>query len=170
MSKGAANMAGGGGVMFWATPVGQAVAITIGASVLGVVVYFGLVRPFTNILGLTESKEDKKDAKTIEQGEKQSYWSASYWRSAPNKLSHPEARYVSMAQDVNDALWNVPWGGTDEEKIYGVFRLLRTKEDVSKLSDVYVNTQNEDMYTAIVDDFSTSEMATLQSIINNFIK
>lgn len=147
---------------------GLMIGLYIVGSLTGVaIVYFGVIKPVFEAVGLKDSKEDKENKATIEQGSKKEYWSPSFWKQAPYKLTYAEPNYAKFAGDISSAVLGL---GTDEEKIYGTFRKLRSQQDLSKIADVYFIKYNQDLYETLVDEFDLDELATLQKIIDNFIK
>jgi hypothetical protein len=145
--------------------------IVVGGAIVIGIAYFGIIKPVFEFVGIKDSKEDKENKETVEQGLKKPYWNPNFWRNNPNRLSYPESKYVSMAQQLYDATRGGFFGwGTAEEAIYGVFRQLPTSFDVSKLADVYQISHSEDFYQMLNDELDTEEFAILQTIINNTAK
>jgi hypothetical protein len=145
--------------------------IVVGGALVVGIVYFGIVSPVLTLLGLKDSKEDKENKKTIDEGVKKPYWNPNFWKTSPNKLNFPESKYVSLAQKLFDSTRGgiIGWG-TDEEIAYGVFRQLPSIHDISKLADVYQISHDEDLYQMLNDELDTEEFAILQTIINNTSK
>lgn len=145
--------------------------IVVGGAIVIGIVYFGIVSPILTLVGLKESKEDKENKKTVEQGLKKPYWNPNFWRNSPNRLNYPESKYSSLAQQLHDATRGGTFGlGTDEEMVYGILRQLPSIYDISKLTDVYQISFDEDLYQMLNDELDTEEFAILQTIINNTAK
>lgn len=142
-----------------------ALYVTGGALIIGIA-YFGIVKPVFEFVGIKDSREDKENKSLIEKGSKSQYWSPSYWKENPGKLTYAEANYLQFAKNLYDA--TTGWG-TNEEAIYGVFRKLTTAQDISRVADIYFIRADKDLYQVLVDELDLEELATLQNIINNFV-
>ena len=145
--------------------------IVVGGAIVVGIAYFGIIKPVFEFVGIKDSRLDKENKKTIEDGLKQPYWNPNYWRNSPNRLNYPESKYSSLAQQLYGATRGgfLGWG-TEEETVYGIFRQLSSVYDISKIADVYQISQGEDLYQMLNDELGTDEMVILQRIVNNTAK
>ena len=68
--------------------------IVVGGAIVIGIAYFGIIKPVFEFVGIKDSKEDKENKETVEQGLKKPYWNPNFWRNNPNRLSYPESKYV----------------------------------------------------------------------------
>lgn len=73
---------------------------------------------------------------------------------------------TKYAERIHDA-WGAWYeGGDDETKVYGVFRELKDKVQVSQVAKSYQDTYNENLIDKLNDRFSDSEVKTVLDIVN----
>jgi len=138
--------------------------IVIGVvAVAGVAVaYFGIIRPITNALGLTDSKDDRladklkdEDALNPELSEKR-----------PNRVTITTAEAKKLASTIyhskgylfNDA----------ETERDGAIRRAGSKYNMSFVSKVFFDTYNRDLLTYLESYSNSTELANIRTIINNY--
>lgn len=138
--------------------------------------YFGVVRPILRKIGAMKTDEEKALEKVNDLVEKQPFWSRSYYLSVNNgvkPLTETQATYY--ADELYDGMkgakwWNVGTGwGTDEEKLFGVFRNVGSKAGVSQISEKYWNTRQADLLAELQGELSTDEMGKISQIISTYI-
>jgi hypothetical protein len=135
--------------------------------------YFGLVRPILKKFGVLKSAEDKAFDKVNDLSEKQPYWSRSYYLTI-NKGVKPltETQSTNYANQLWDAMFGGKWYtlgtgiGTNETKLYGVFRNVASKAGISQISEKYYNTRQSDLIEDLKDELKEEEMATISQIIS----
>jgi hypothetical protein len=101
---------------------------------------------------LDEIKQEKKTSKNIIN--KSEYFKPSFWKQFPQTVLLNEIEAVNKADDIYQA-----WGlfNDDEEEIYGVFRSLTNKAQVSQLADQYQKAYKTDLAGAIIDKLNDNE-------------
>lgn len=79
--------------------------------------------------------------------------STSYWRTNPNNVTiwaknadGTDGPAMKFARQVYDANSSVPFND-NQSSVISVFRSLKSKEDVSKLADVFAGMYKQDLYT-----------------------
>jgi hypothetical protein len=130
--------------------------------------YFGLVRPILTKIGALESKEDKAFDKVNDLTDKQPFWSRSYYLTINNGA---KPLTETQSTDYSKQLWNAMKGGitgwgTDESKIFGVFRNIGSKAGISQISEKYYNTRQSDLLEDLKSELDGEERATIGQIIS----
>jgi hypothetical protein len=130
--------------------------------------YFGLVRPILIKLGALESPEDEAFDKVNDLTFKQPFWSRSYYLTI-NKGLKPLTE--TQSSDYSQQLWYAMKGGwtgwgTDESKIYGVFRNIGSKAGISQVSEKYYNTKQSDLVADLQSELDAEELAEISKIIS----
>lgn len=112
----------------------------------GLVVYFGIIRPFTNALGITKSADDIRVQNENVQAGKAVGWNPNLFKGVTNTTLYTDATITNFAKLIHNA-----WGifNDDEETIYGVFRQLKNQMQLSQLSSKYFDMYQEDLYSRL---------------------
>lgn len=148
--------------------------LLLGAGVLAAA-YFGIVRPITNKLGLTQSQKDKAVEQIAEAASANQGWNPTFYRTYidshnTTSLIKTSASITAMAKQIYNA-----WGlvNDDVQKIYAVFRQLNSQVDLSWLCYTYNNLYKEDLLTRLKapwyylhDGLTDSEFAEVSKIVN----
>lgn len=138
----------------------------------GVVVIVGydkIVAPLLELIGL------KKDANTIaieqQQLSTQSAWNPNFWKNK-NSIILTNAAATNYVNQI----WNsVGWLQDDFEKVFGIFKTLKTKSQVSFLADKFLQLKQKDLLTWLLgggalsypaDRFSADEVGQLIAYVN----
>lgn len=121
--------------------------LLLGGAVLAIL-YWGLIRPITNKLGLTQSEKDRREAEMVNEANKNPGWNPNFWKQ-PAPISHTifTEKYV---QDLAQKIYNA-WGkfNDDEQAIFAVFRSLRSQAQLSQLCYYYSKKYNQDLLTRL---------------------
>lgn len=137
--------------------------------------YFGVVRPILRKIGALKSPEDKAFDKVNDLTEKQPFWSRSYYLTINNgvkPLTETQANHYAneLYQSMKGGTWwNLGTGlGTDENKLYGVFRNVGSKAGVSQVSEKYYNTRQSDLLSDMKDELSPDYLSRVAQIISTY--
>lgn len=117
--------------------------LIIGGAVLAVL-YFGIIRPITNKLGLTQSEKDRAEAAMIAEANNNEGWNPAFYKTRfPYTIMlMTNATAEARAKQIYDAFG---FFNDDEDKIYAVFRLLKSKAQLSQLCDAYSRLYKQDL-------------------------
>lgn len=144
--------------------------------ILVIAIYFLFARPLFQKLGLAKDKTDKLIENQENQTPKENAFSPNFYKYAPvGSLLLKRAQAEQLANQLFDALG---YWYDDEAKVIGVFRSLKTKSQVSFLSDVFNQLHNVDilefmrkgkgvMWEAGLND---TELAQVINIVNQLPK
>jgi hypothetical protein len=100
-----------------------------------VLLYFGVLRPILNKLGITKSPEQRVIDAQNNLPNKDNPFSPVFYKQAPSGallLTRKSAEYY--AKQIYDAMGVF---SDDESKVYGVFRAMKSQSQVSILCDVF---------------------------------
>ena len=119
-------------------------------------VYFIMVKPILERLGLKDSAEDKELQKVADDVKSQNYWSPTYYKLyGGDTISNSYAdMYAERLEEAVDG-----WG-TDESAIAGVFNALGSKGNVSLVAERYNMLFNDDLLGDLEGDLSDEDFAT----------
>jgi hypothetical protein len=128
-----------------------------------VLLYFMIVRPILQKVGIIKTAEDKQREKEEEQlgTSTDSPFSPKYWQNIPGALLLTKASAEKMADTIEGAVGDV-WD--DENTVYGVLKQLKSKTQLSFLADIFYQRHKMDLYQLIRRNFSDSEMEIVNSI------
>lgn len=108
----------------------------------------------------TGSEEQKKELATFGN---QKYWSVEMWK-APGAYIITSAGVDKLIQMLNDAPGTF---NDNEEKVYSVFRILKTQSQVSYLSYKWDQGSNISLYDYLSKFLSDAELFTIKKIIDS---
>jgi len=123
-------------------------------------------KPVLETLGLKESSEDKTRQKVETAPANKDYWRPSWFRLPPSQLPVPGATGLvllngTLVKNYTTMLLTAMAGaGTNEERIYGIFRALKYKSQVSFLAYTYYERFKSDLYQDLRYELTDSEMNT----------
>lgn len=135
--------------------------------VIAAVVYFMIIRPVLIKFGIIKSAEDKKRdevAKTFGTST-ESPFSPTYYKRVKNAVIFTRATGERIADQLYDAIGSI-WGD-DENAIYSALRQLKTKSQLSYVSELVTLRHKADLYTLLRRNLSDSEMDIVNGIANN---
>jgi len=127
-------------------------------------------KPVLESLGLKDSAEDQLRQKVENSAGNKDYWRPNWFSLPANQFPVYGATGVvllkeAVAKEYALQLRFATYGpGTDEEKIYGVFRNLKYKSQVSFLAYWFYQQYKTDLYQVLRDDLNDSELATVLQI------
>lgn len=121
--------------------------LLLGGAVLAIL-YWGLIRPVTNKLGLTQSDKDRREAEMVGEAGKNHGWNPNFWKQ-PAPFAHFTLT-EKFAQELAKKIYNA-WGkfNDDEQAIFAVFRSLRSQAQLSQLAYYYSKNYNQDLLTRL---------------------
>jgi hypothetical protein len=146
--------------------------LIIGAGVLAAV-YFGVIRPITNKLGLTTSQKERELQKVAELASNNNGWDPNFYKQYQKNndiILYKYATVADMARQINQA-----WGLLNDNvnAMYAVFRKLNSKVKLSQLCDVYNQLYKQDLLTRLKapwyylhDGLTESEFLEVSKIVN----
>lgn len=146
-------------------PAMQTVLLYVGG---GLLLYFGVLSPILKKLGILKSQETQAlDNASTDPG---SFWSPDYWKT----ISNATVLTVAGADDILDKIINAfGFWNDDENVIYGQFKRLTHKAQVSFLAYRFAQRYNADFLSWLrggdewyADNLSDQEVAT----INDYLK
>lgn len=132
--------------------------------------YFGVVRPILRKIGALQSPEDKAFDKVNDLTEKQPFWSRSYYLTINNGVKPlTETQATHYANELYKSMKGGFFGwGTDENKLWGVFRNIGSKAGISQVSEKYFNTKQSDLLSDIKDELSPDYLSRVAQIISTY--
>lgn len=161
--------------------------VVLGAVVL-ILAYLLVIRPIFKKVGIIETKEDRARDKQIQEfgSQQDSPFSPNYYKGKIGAILMTKAKAIDLAGQLDRALGNLTgsaWEwilaspvalinhgiGDDEDAVFAVFRQLKTKDQLSFLSDIYQQEYKKDLYLHLVDRFDDSEMDIIHSIVKNLL-
>jgi hypothetical protein len=135
--------------------------IKAGISLAGLFIVYKLLQK----TGLLPSKESTQAAQNLQQLESSSVWDYNKFLStlpAGAKLL-TQSGAAAYVEDLWDAtgIFN-----DDEEKIYGVFRAMKTQSQISALAKRFNQLKGKDLYGYLKDYLNEAELLTVKKIID----
>jgi len=148
-------------------------AILLLGGVVLIVGYDKVISPLLELLGL---QKDKNVALIeAQQATTNSAWNPNFWRTQGSTILTNAA-----ATNFVNQIWNsVGWLNDDFEKVFGVFKLLKTKSQVSYLAMKFQEQKQKDLLSWLLgggalsypaDRFSSEEVGQLVQYVNNLPK
>ena len=144
--------------------------IVVGSVVVlaGIAVYFGIIKPITNKLGFTKSREDREEDRLIEGAALSNGFDPTYHKKrSPNRVTVSRETGMRLAKNVHDFYCGHLFCDDDEEKLYGAIKQTGTLTNLSYVSDLFYEKYGRSMYDFIENYTSDSELARVGQIVNN---
>jgi hypothetical protein len=136
---------------------------------IAVGVYYFIVKPITEKLGLKATSEEKEAEKILEKQEtKINIWQGveAVKRAAGPKTTIKVLSYSSAATKADVIYDSLNWYGDDEERIYAVFRDLNSQTQVASIVDQYKIRHKADLLNTLRSSFNTAELNEVLKIVN----
>jgi hypothetical protein len=135
--------------------------IKAGVTLAGLFIVYRIMQK----VGIVPSAASNAAQQNLQQLEAANYWDYNnFFKSAP--AGHALLTMAGAAAYVDD-LWDATgYLNDDEEKIYGVFRAMRTKSQVAALAKRFNQLKNKDLYNYLSDALNESELLKVKSIID----
>jgi hypothetical protein len=136
---------------------------------IAVGVYFLVIKPLTEKLGLKASSEEKEAEKILEKQEtKINIWQGTeaVKRAAGANNNITLLTYSSAATKADGIQDSFSFYNDDEERIYAIFRDLNAQTQVASLVDQYRLRHKADLLNALKSNLSTTEVNEITKIIN----
>lgn len=131
----------------------------------GIGLYF--IYRFAQKIGVVKDESDIKS----EELENASFWTADFYRNAAKKGYEPLILTASRSRQLVNDLWDAKGVFNDnEEAVYGIFRSLSTKSQVSFLSERFYNIKGKDLIQWLNGFLSTEELAKIYNIVQKLPK
>lgn len=142
-------------------------------SILGIIVFVLILKK----IGLIKIKSKQaREASKIKDAQRQQrkvvtttvlksdLFKPTYWKSQSKSSLLPEDTAKNLAKKIKKA-----WGflNDDEDGIYGVFRSLTNKAQVSQLAFFYLSEYGDDLASVLVDRLNKKELNNVYNIIDN---
>lgn len=124
---------------------------------VGVAVYFGVLKPITNKLGLTDSKDDREKDKLVNTLESGSAFNSSQEQPTGATISTDKAK--ELAKEIYDAMG---YFNDCEECVYGAIAQAGSKKNLQKVSYNFYQEYKQDLLGYLQNYFSESELAEVQ--------
>lgn len=147
----------------------------------GLVIYFMYKtgKSLTDLLGITQSKEEKKAQELFASEPSQNPWSPVYYKelNKGNKIYLFDKKYLEpKAKAIYNAISKIPLM-TDSAKVATIIKSLQYKSQISYLADYFQKKYGYDMFTYIKDGYrffvdgatglSDADMNQLINYVNN---
>jgi len=135
--------------------------IKAGISLAGLFIVYRLLQK----TGLLPSAASNQAAQNLQELESSNYWNYNdFLAKAPG--GHALLTQSGAAAYVDD-LWNATgYFNDDEEKIYGVFRAMRTQSQIAALAKRFNQLKSKDLYGYLKDYLNETELLTVKRIID----
>lgn len=136
---------------------------------IAVGVYFLVIKPLTEKLGLKASSAEKEAEKILEQQEtKINIWQGTeaVKRAAGANSTIKLLSYSSASSKADGIQDSFSFYNDDEERIYAIFRDLNAQTQVASLVDQYRLRHKADLLNALKSNLSTTEVNEITKIIN----
>jgi len=136
---------------------------------IAVGVYFLVIKPLTEKLGLKASSEEKEAEKILEQQEtKINIWQGTeaVKRAAGANSTIKILSYSSAASKADGIQDSFSFYNDNEERIYAIFRDLNAQTQVASLVDQYRLRHKADLLNALKSNLSTTEVNEITKIID----
>lgn len=149
----------------------------IGTVILLFVVYqtlkkIGLVRDVTErrqdkMATRIEGAQEREILTVVNNILKSKFFNPNFYKSANTNILLDNIKASQLSTELHSSFgwrfWNY---GDDEERIYGVFRRLQNKTQISQLADEYFLNYGKDLAGVLVERLDRSELVKLMSVIN----
>ncbi|MEO5889737.1 MAG: hypothetical protein ABIQ31_05755 [Ferruginibacter sp.] len=148
--------------------------LLLGAGLLAIL-YYGIIRPVTDKIGLTQTQKEKELDAAAEIAGNNPGWDPNFWIAYPKK--HPGTYYIANASKLTAWANQIykAWGlvNDDEQAIYSVFRLVRSQIELSALCAKYNELYKQDLllrlrcpWYYLKDGLDISEFQEISKIVN----
>lgn len=140
--------------------------LVIGLAAVGAA-YFGLLKPITDWLGLTDDEKTRQEKELNNLVIDADYWSPNFYVNLNRQIDLCLLRHAivtDIAQKIEDAFGYI---NDDEEAIYANIRRLKSKAQVSQLSQRYSELFNQDLLQTLRSGLSSSEFNVVAKIVND---
>lgn len=136
-------------------------SLILTAVIVLVVVWFAY--KLAQKVGLADTQADVDTNKLLNAD----FWSKSYYKQFKGKK--PKLLEQKFAQKLVNTLWDAgSFYNDDEQKMYGVFRQLSTKTELSHLSDWFFNLKGQDLAQYLNNHLNSDEMKIIYDIVNKY--
>lgn len=137
----------------------------------GVLLAFSFGNKILEFLNISDTKEEKdtKAAALINSTSISSAFSPNYYKDMQKKgkltlmINFESAKQA--AEKIRNAVSGIYWYDDDEEAVYSVFRSLKAKTDVSRLSEVYTQMTGKDLFGWLKSQLDLEELNTINKIV-----
>lgn len=135
--------------------------IKAGVSIAGLFIVYKILQKF----GVLPSAASNQAEQNLQQLESSNYWNYNdFLAKAPG--GHALLTQAGAAAYVDD-LWDATsWYSDDEEKIYGVFRAMKTQSQIAALAKRFNQLKSQDLYSFLKNYLNESELLTVKKIID----
>jgi len=135
--------------------------IKAGVSIAGLFIVYKILQK----VGVLPTAESNQAAQNLQALESSNYWNYNdFLAKAPG--GHALLTQAGAAAYVED-LWNATgYFNDDEEKIFGVFRAMRTQSQIAALAKRFNQLKNKDLYGYLKDYLNEAELLTVKKIID----
>jgi hypothetical protein len=135
--------------------------IKAGVTLAGLFIVYKILQK-VGVLPSTESRREEENLIALE--------SANYWNYNDFLKTYPAGTRLltqaGAAAFVED-LWNATgWFNDDEQKIYGVFRAMKTQSQVAALAKRFNELKSQDLYNYLVNYLNAEELLVIKKIID----
>jgi hypothetical protein len=141
------------------------VIIITTASVVGLFVVYKVLER----LGIIQSSEEIKEAKELKKN-LTNLESSNYWDFNKFLSTVPQGTLVLTqggASAYADDIWNAKGVfNDDEDKVFAVFRAMKTQSQVASLAKRFNQKYSKDLYTFIRGFFNDEEMITVKKLLD----
>jgi hypothetical protein len=128
----------------------------IGIAAGGYAIYY-FAKKFKELF--TGSEEQKKELEQFGNG---NYWNVDYWKK-PGSYIITQNAFDSFIKNLNDAPGTF---NDNEEKVYSVFRALKTKSQISYLAYKWSQGSSISLYDYLTKFLNAKELYTIKKIID----
>jgi len=119
---------------------------------------------FLQKIGLVKTNKEVTDENNVNNLIVNNAFDRTFWKQGgPGTLILTAISADYLVKSVYDSKG---WFNDDEDKLYGVFKGLKTKSQVSYLSDIFWNKYKKDMISFIMGFLSNSDLVKLYNIID----
>jgi len=137
------------------------IIIKAGVTLAGLFIVYKIMQK----IGVLPSSASNQTAQNLQQLETASYWDYNnFFKTAP--AGHALLTQAGAAAYVDDLYDATSFYSDDEEKIYGVFRAMKTKSQVAALAKRFNQLKAKDLYGYLNDYLNESELLKVKAIID----
>jgi hypothetical protein len=137
------------------------VLIKAGVTLAGLFILYKIAQK----LGIIPNADDKKEEAALLALQSSNYWNYNDFlqKAPPGHALLTQAGAAAYVEDLWDATGTF---NDDEEKIYGVFRAMRTQSQIAALAKRFNQLKTKDLYGYLKDYLNETELLTIKSIID----